>query len=50
MLRKQRINIDHLSLQRDEVLAQNQQLEKMVEEACCHVPELEIAIDLPFGV
>jgi len=39
-----------LSLQRDEVVAKNRQLEQTVEEACCHAPELEIAADLPLGI
>jgi hypothetical protein len=39
-----------LSLQRDEAVAQNQQLEQIVGEACCRAPELEIAADLPVGI
>ena len=50
MLSEQRINIEQLSLHHDELLAQKQWLEQMVEEACCHVPELEIMTDLPIGV
>ena len=50
MLSKQRINIEQLSLQCDEVLVQNQQLEQIVEEAFRRAPELEIAIDLLVGV
>ena len=50
MLSEQRINIEQLSLQHDEVLVQKQQLEKMVEEACRHVPKLEIVTDLPVRV
>lgn len=50
MLSKQRINIEKLILQHDEVIAQNQQLKQMVEEACCRVPGLEIMTNLPVGV
>ena len=50
MLNKQRINIEQLSLQREEVLVQKQQLEKMLEEACHRVPELEIMTNLLVGV
>lgn len=31
-------------------MAQNQQLEKNIEEACHYVPELEIVTDLPVGM
>ena len=50
MLSEQRINIEQLSLQRNEAVAQNQQLEQIVEEACHRVLELENATDLPIGM
>jgi len=50
MLSKQKINIEKHSLQHNEALVQNQQLEQIVEEACRHAPQLEIATDLLVGV
>jgi len=50
MLSEQQINTEQLSLQCNEAVAQTRQLEQIVEEACRHVPELEIATELPVGM
>ena len=50
ILSEQQINIEQLSLQCDGAVARNQQLQKMVEEACHRVTELEIVTDLPVGM
>ena len=50
VLNEQRINIEQLSLQWDEAVAQSQQLEHLVGEACLRVPELEIVADLPIDI
>ena len=50
VLSKQRINIEQLTLQWDEAVAQSQQVEQVVREACSHAPKLEIATDSPVGI
>ncbi len=50
MLSEHRINIEQLSLQHDEAVAQTQQLEQIIEEACHRVPKLEIVADLLVGI
>lgn len=46
VLSEKQINVEQLSLQHDEAVAQNWQLEQIMVEACCRAPELKIAVDL----
>lgn len=44
---EQKINMEQLSLQHDELVSQNQQLVKVIDDACQSVPELAIPADIP---
>ncbi len=50
VMSEQRINIEQLSLQRNEVVEQNKQIMQVVEEACQMVPELAIQAEEPVEV
>ena len=50
VLSEQKINIEQLSLQHNELVSQNQQLEQLVDDTCRHVPDLAIPIDIPIEV
>ena len=41
------INVEQLSLQRDELVSRNQQIVQTVDEACQRIPDLSIFVDLP---
>jgi len=47
MLSEKKINMEQLSLQRDEVVSQNRKMVQVLEEACQMVPKLAIPIDAP---
>jgi hypothetical protein len=47
VLSEQKINMEQLSLQRDEVVSQNRQMVQVLEEACQMVPELAIPAEAP---
>ena len=47
VLSKKKINIEQLSLQRDELVPQNQQIMQIVDEAYQRISEFSITIDLP---
>jgi len=46
VLSEQKINMEQLSLQRDDLVSQNQHLVQVVDDACQSVPELAILVDL----
>lgn len=50
VLSEQKINMEQLILQHDELVSQNQHLEHMVDAACRCVPELAIPANLPTEV
>lgn len=47
VLSEKNINLEQLSLQRDSLVAQNQGLEQVMEEACSSILELAMSTELP---
>lgn len=47
VMSEQKINMEQLSLQCDELVAQTRGLEQAVEEACSSIPELVVLVELP---
>ena len=50
VLSEQKISIEQLSLECDELVSQNQQLVQVIEDSCRSVPELAIPTDIPVEV